>query len=107
MNNKKFKQVSKQNAAAVKFLTENLSAPNGASDQVYDLIDTLGNAVDQYPEWHPILVNPNDCSAGYASVLSQIDAYEGIDHTVCFVRGFITCPYSKNAAYSLIDRLKD
>jgi hypothetical protein len=103
MDNKKFKQISKQNAAAVKFLTENLSAANGASDQVYDLIDTLGNAVDQYPEWHPILVNPNDCSTGYASVLSQIDAYEGIDHTVCFVRGFITCPYSKNAAYSLID----
>jgi hypothetical protein len=35
--------------------------------------------------------------------LSQVKAYEELDHTTEFVRGFVTCPYSEDAADRLVD----
>ena len=57
-----------------------------------DIVDRLGPVVDSYPHWHPLV-------AAYPDYLSPIttprpeSGYEGLDHTVYFAKGFITCPY--------------
>ena len=53
----------------------------------------IGPVVDSYPIWHPLMtsyrsrkVNPN--------YPSHECGYRGLDHTVLFAHGFITCPYT-------------
>ena len=69
---------------------------------VEQLIAELGNATDGYPDWHPILTSPPRDSNEHRSGLQQIEAYRGLDHTFQFVRGFVTCPYSEEAADRLV-----
>lgn len=55
------------------------------------LSDKLGPVVDSYPTWHP-LIWKNE-AASPATIPSQRSGYEGLDHTVFFAHGFISCPY--------------
>lgn len=95
-----------QNTKAIKYLTENLDDPEAGRHVLEGIMKKLGGAVESYPDWHPILTIPQLSTEGHISSLSrslhhslsQQDAYEGIDHTVRFVRGFITCPYSEDTA---------
>lgn len=57
-----------------------------------DLADVLGSAVKSYPTWHPLVLNCEG-SREYATAPSRECGYQGLDHTVYFVNGFITCPY--------------
>lgn len=41
----------------------------------------------------------------HISSLSQVKAYEKLDHTAKFVRGFVTCPYSEVAADRLVETI--
>lgn len=96
---------AEQNAAATEYLTQNLDKPETGRKIVNQLIAELGNAVDSYPDWHPILTLPSDQPYGqHVAYLSQINAYAGIDHTREFVRGFVTCPYSESSAKKLVER---
>jgi len=90
------------NAAACEYLTANLSNPELGRSRVDVLIKELGNAVDSYPDWHPILTSPKNDSMHDPYYISQINTYDGINHTREFVRGFITCPYSEDAANQLV-----
>jgi hypothetical protein len=56
-----------------------------------DVVAECGPVVHAYPSWHPLVAYhrgktpetyPNDQCG-----------YQGLDHTCCFVHGFITCPY--------------
>jgi hypothetical protein len=91
------------NAEAISYLTKNLKDPAAGRRQVEQLLEELGNAVDYFPDWHPLLTAPPRNSAEYVSTLSDLKTYKGIDHTRLFVRGFVTCPYSPAAA----DRLAE
>ena len=95
-----------QNARAIAYLTKNLSDSPAGRERVDKLIQELGNAVDRYPDWHPILTAPPRKSGGQVSSLLQVKAYEELDHTIEFVRGFVTCPYSKDAADRLVDAVR-
>lgn len=55
------------------------------------LVDELGPVVDAYPCWHPLIRNHDVMHP----VIGPSDGcgYKGLDHTKCFVNGFITCPY--------------
>jgi hypothetical protein len=56
------------------------------------LMKDLGPAVSDYPSWHP-LVAKHDIR--YPVTKPGFDCgYEGLDHTRCFVNGFITAPYA-------------
>lgn len=56
------------------------------------LMKDLGPAVSAYPSWHP-LVSKHDIR--YPVTWPGPDCgYEGLDHTRCFVNGFITAPYT-------------
>jgi len=57
-----------------------------------DLVDELGPVIDYYPSWHPLVAHQK---APYiVTTPSRECGYEGLDHTICFVNGFITCPYN-------------
>ena len=91
-----------ENAKAITYLTKNLTNPDAGRAVVEQLVEELGNAVDYYPDWHPILTAPPRKGAERISSLSQLETYEELDHTTEFVRGFVTCPYSDSGADRLV-----
>lgn len=93
---------AQQNAQALAYLTTNLKDREAGRRQVERLIEELGNAVDIYPDWHPILTAPSRNGAEHISNLSQLKVYEELDHTTEFVKGFVTCPYSDEGADRLV-----
>lgn len=98
---------TQQNAKAIEYLTKNLSDPE-AGQRLFDgHLQELGNAVKIYPDWHPILTAPEQDTSEHISSLSQLRIYDATDHTVEFVRGFVTCPYSDDAATKLVDAVSE
>lgn len=91
-----------QNAKTLAYLVENLSDKDAGRHRVDKLIEELGNSVTVYPDWHPIRTAPMVESGKRTYGLSDIEAYQESDHTVEFVRGFVTCPYSHEEADRLI-----
>ena len=57
-----------------------------------DIVDRLGPVIDSYPHWHPLVAAHSDPRSPATTPGSDC-GYEGLDHTVCFANGFITCPY--------------
>lgn len=56
-----------------------------------DLMDQLGPVVDTYPTWHPLV---SDKRTDYDCINPNTECgYRGLDHTISFAHGFITCPY--------------
>lgn len=94
---------SQQNTKAYAYLTKNLSDPEAGREQVAILIDELGNVIDAFPDWHPILTAPPRGFQRHVYSLSQLATYEGADHTIEFVRGFVTCPYSSDDADKIVE----
>ena len=99
------KAAADANAVALKYLTESLSNPKQGKLLFEKIIDDLGNSVDMYPGWHPIMTIPPTRNGEEATTLSQIEAYDGVDHTVLFVRGFVTCPYGESTADKLVENI--
>ena len=57
-----------------------------------DIIDELGPVIESYPSWHPLVgaqTNPESPS----TTPDRGCGYKGLDHTVYFAKGFVTCPY--------------
>jgi hypothetical protein len=97
---------SQQNARAIKYLTKNLSDQEAGHRRVETLIEELGNSIDVFPDWHPVRTAPMVGSGERAYGLSDIKAYSGMDHTIEFVRGFVTCPYSDKRADQIVTAVK-
>ena len=72
------------NNKAVKYLTESLADPESGQRALEGVMLELGNATDGHPDWHPILTKPESGSTQHIAYLSQVEAYDGIDHTVEF-----------------------
>lgn len=62
-----------------------------AEQALADLVDDLGPVVEAYPTWHPLV--PQFDATQPVTEPSIRCGYKGLDHTVCFVNGFVTCPY--------------
>ncbi|PKH88260.1 hypothetical protein [Colwellia sp. Bg11-28] len=95
--------VAEKNARALNYLTKGLKNIEAGKEIFNKILDELGNAIDGYPYWHPILTAPPH-QDGVPS-LSDIEAYGGIDHTKQFVKGFVTCPYSEETAINLVSKV--
>lgn len=65
-----------------------------AEDLLQDIISDCGPVVEAYPTWHPLVAQHDSHSP--ATYPSTQCGYRGLDHTVCFVNAFITCPYAGN-----------
>lgn len=98
---------AQQIAETLSYLTKDLTDPAAGRSQVEQLVDELGNAVDYYPDWHPLLMAPPRHGAEYVSSPADLKTYNGMDHTRLFVRGFVTCPYSPAAADRLVETVNE
>lgn len=65
---------------------------NEALRVLENLVSELGPVVEGYPVWHPFLTMQK--STGPQDVPNRDCGYEGLDHTVFFTNGFVTCPYN-------------
>lgn len=57
-----------------------------------DIEEKCGPVIDSYPSWHP-LVSANEERFSPVTTPSERCGYSGLDHTVFFANGFVTCPY--------------
>ncbi len=96
-----------QKAKAIEYLTKDLNDPEAGRLLIDDLMHQLGNVVDAYPDWHPILTTPPQYSKVHVHSLSQLSVYNAVDHTVKFVSGFVSCPNSEDRANELINAVND
>lgn len=60
------------------------------------LVDELGPAIDAFPSWHPLVRNHNPEHP--VTTPNDRCGYKGLDHTIYFANGFITCPYGDGQA---------
>lgn len=56
-----------------------------------DVVEACGPVVEAYPSWHPLVAQHDRSNP--ARVPGKLCGYRGLDHTVYFAHGFITCPY--------------
>lgn len=87
---------------AYEYLTKNLSNQEQGRLCVEKLLNELGNPVDIYPYWHPILTCPEHKISEQVTTMSELEVYNTRDHTIEFVGGFVTCPYSDKRADKLV-----
>jgi hypothetical protein len=98
---------AERNAGAIAYLTKDLKAPEAGRRTVERLIDRLGNSVRIYPHWHPILTAPQQDDGAQVTSMADVKIYGLCDHTIEFVRGFVTCPYSDKRADELVEAIED
>lgn len=90
------------NSKALYYLTHNLTNREKGEKQFAAILDRLGNAVERYPSWHPVVTLPKQY---LNSSEGATEIYSGKDHTIYFTKGFITCPYHKPTAEELVSRI--
>ena len=80
------------------YFVERLEPKNRAvaREELQRISKDLGNVVDFYPTWHPLVRNTS--SKHPSRTPSKECGYEGLQHTRSFVNGFITCPYDDGEA---------
>ena len=62
-----------------------------ADEALHDLIDAHGPVVRGYPTWHPLVAQ--DDPQMPVTDPSDRCGYVGLDHTIFFAHGFVSCPY--------------
>lgn len=61
-----------------------------------DMIEQCGPVVEGYPTWHPLVPQHNPQHP--VTHPNQVhDGYSGLDHTILFAHGFVSCPYGDGA----------
>ena len=72
------------------------------------LVRRVGPVVDEYPVWHPLV---SHCSASIQDSMNlqpkNDRGYRGLDHTIYFVHGFITCPYLETSVQALFESIQE
>lgn len=63
---------------------------------ILDIIGNYGPVIDSYPSWHPIVAQYDGRNP--ERLPSERCGYRGLDHTIHFANGFITCPYSDGSS---------
>ena len=97
------KAAAEQNARALKYLTKNLDDFDAGTEGFNKLLTDLGNVIESFPSWHPILTAPPQPFEAFVTGIHALEIYKNCDHTVEFVRGFVTCPYSEVKADRLVE----
>ena len=63
-----------------------------SEEMLLDLTETYGPVIDAYPHWHPLVSSHPDLENPITTPQREC-GYKGLDHTICFVHAFVTCPY--------------
>ncbi|MCZ4279835.1 hypothetical protein O4H49_03535 [Kiloniella laminariae] len=78
-----------------------------SKEVIIDIIDKCGPVVESYPSWHPLVSNNRETHFPITKPSAEC-GYKGLDHTIYFVNGFITCPYGDwEAVVRSVDELPD
>lgn len=70
-----------------------------------DLTVRLGPVVDSYPSWHPLVCNHS--STQPITHPNDECGYRGLDHTIYFANGFLSCPYHRDNGQKIIDSVNE
>ena len=72
-----------------------------------DIIEELGPVIDAYPTWHPLVAGYPE-NRRYGTTPNAECGFPGVDHTVHFAHGFLTCPYPEGGSelLSAVEKLK-
>lgn len=62
-----------------------------AIETLEELISDHGPVIQAYPTWHPLV--PQLSARRSERRPNDRCGYRGLDHTICFVNGFVSCPY--------------
>lgn len=93
---------------AVRYLTpKGLTSKEQQEIEHYvdDLTIRLGPVVNHYPSWHPLVSNHN--STQPQMVPDSNCGYNGLDHNVYFVNGFLSCPYHESNGQEIIESVNE
>lgn len=97
---------------AIKFLLSQLKNLDNddfleSKSKLTSLFLKLGPVIDEYPNWHPLVQNKIE-GLMYDPTTPNTDCgYNGLDHTIHFLNGFITCPYDDGqAVIDSVNKLK-
>jgi hypothetical protein len=96
------KSVEELKAKSLKYLTHGLQDVATGEAEFDKLTTQLGNCVESYPWWHPIITCAADAKNDEPMSMSDIELYKQADYTRYFVRGFVTCPYGEDKANELM-----
>jgi hypothetical protein len=89
-----------------KYLMGDVRGKPGQGDFNY-LLDRLGPVVERYPTWHPLVCRDTNTHNPYWYEDMSTPCIAGMDHSVYFRDGFITCPYPKDDAFRVVDVAMD
>lgn len=70
----------------------NPDARRATREYLAELVDRLGPVIESYPSWHPLVSRRADPRIP-ETLPGERCGYRGLDHTVYFANGFLTCPY--------------
>lgn len=70
-----------------------------------DIVRDCGPVVDGYPAWHPFM-QESDRSKWSPYTPNNLDSFKGLDHTIYFQNGILTCPYG-HGVDELFNRMQD
>ena len=103
------RKLRQKKPSALEYLTENLTDIEAGRNLFNKLVNKMGCVIDIYPMWHPILTIARKNGEHKKDVLhlSDIPLYDDIDHTIKFVRGFVTCPYTEGRANRLVEQINN
>ncbi len=93
---------------AVRYLTSKELTQEGKQELRYyldDLTVRLGPVVDGYPSWHPLVCNHS--STQPITYPNDDCGYRGLDHTIYFANGFLSCPYHRDNGQKIIDSVNE
>lgn len=95
------------NEAARYLISKELSSQEQQELRYYldDLTTRLGPVVDSYPSWHPLVCNHNQ--TGPICYPNEDCGYLGLDHTIYFANGFLSCPYHTSNGQKIIDSVSN
>lgn len=100
------KAINELNSKGLAYLTENLVDPKTASDVFEGLLEKMGNVVEAYPSWHPLLTSVPARDGKIIRDIDDMDEFPCLDHTTRFMRGFLSCIYNRQDAQMLMTSAK-
>ncbi|MFZ5934472.1 MULTISPECIES: hypothetical protein [Pseudomonas] len=74
-------------------INTNAQQATRSRNRLAEIVEEIGPVVDAYPSWHPLVSSHSPEHRELARLPSRESGYSGLDHTVFFANGFITCPY--------------
>ena len=79
-----------------------------AENYLKNIVTQIGPVVNGYPVWHPLVSHNCSSLQDFIHIKPSNEQYfNGLDHTVFFAHGLISCPYRKESVNALIQSIEN